>query len=139
MKTCTIDVVTRRISAPRTRALVLWQFVMAMWFISSASPGLASEPLTVAVAKQSAPQLGSQQVLVHGHFWWGKEGSIIYDSGHKATMIVEYSPVFNAKYPGLEIVHLARQGKFATVTGRLRIDRKRGVTLVADDIAFADK
>jgi len=52
---------------------------------------------------------------------------------------VEYSPAFNAKYPGLEIMHLARQGKFATVTGRLRIGSKRGVTLVADDISFSDK
>jgi DNA polymerase-3 subunit delta len=100
---------------------------------------VASEPLTVAAAEQSAARLASQQVLVRGHFWWGKEGSIIYDKGHRAIMIVEYSPAFNAKYPGLEIMHLARQGKFATVTGRLRIGSKRGVTLVADDISFSDK
>jgi hypothetical protein len=139
MKTFSNDGITRWDTERGVPSLILQAFAVALFCALCLRPSSASQPLTVAAAKQSAPQLGSQQVLVRGHFWWGKEGSMIYDGGYKATLKVEYPPAYNAKYPGLSILHLAREHKFATVTGRLRMDTGGHVVLVADDLQFSDK
>ena len=95
-------------------------------------------PLTVAEAKEAAATLGSSQVLVRGHFWIGKEGSMIYDSRYKAILGLQYSPSFNAKHSFHELLVGARKSDFVTITGRLGLDSKRRSVLIADEIQFVE-
>ena len=93
---------------------------------------------TVAAAKDSAARLGSTQVSVQGHFWWGKEGSIIFDSGYKAVLQLKYSDEFLKKHPYHELFPTGktRKSDLATITGRLHLEASK-VVLIADDIQFA--
>ena len=115
------------------------QYEDVLDLISKSGSDIAPTTGTHQASGKNALQFGSQQVLVRGHFWWGKEGSMVYDSGYKAILRLEYSPTCNAKYPGLSILRLSRGRNLATITGRLRIDPGGRVTLVADDIQFSDK
>ena len=96
-------------------------------------------PLTVAEAKDNAARLGSSQVSVRGHFWLGKEGSMIYDSGHKAILGLQYSDAFNAKHSFHELLGKARNSDLVTITGRFGLDPKRRFVLIADEIQFVEK
>jgi len=93
-------------------------------------------PLTVAEAKDNAARLGSSQIFVRGHFWLGKEGSMIYDSGYKAILGLQYSAAFNAKHSFHELLVKARESDLVTITGRLGLDPKRRSVLIADEIQF---
>jgi len=95
---------------------------------------------TVADAIDNASHLGSREVQVYGHFWWGKEGSMIYDSGHKAILILQYSNAFNAKHSYREFFPIGktRKSDYATITGQLHAKENGQFVLVADDIKFAE-
>lgn len=88
-------------------------------------------------AKRNAAKLGSNQVMVSGHFWWGKEGSMIFDSGYKATLAVRYSDEFNARHSLRELVNESRKADVVTITGRFHLEPTGRLTLIADDIRFA--
>ncbi|HEV2214763.1 MAG TPA: hypothetical protein VGR64_05695 [Terracidiphilus sp.] len=95
---------------------------------------------TVAAAKDNAVRLGSRQIQVRGHFWWGKEGSMIYDSGYKAILPLHYSAGFNSKYPIEKLLRAVRIRKsdLATITGRLQLEPNGRFVLAADDIQFVE-
>jgi hypothetical protein len=97
-------------------------------------------PFSVAEARKQADTIGSNSIRVKGHFWWGKEGSMIYDSYYKAILKLQYSDAFNAKHPGLEFFLPVprRKSNLATVTGRLRLETDGRLVLVADDIQFSE-
>jgi hypothetical protein len=92
---------------------------------------------TVHDAKENAVRLGSNQVFVRGHFWWGKEGSMVFDSGYKAVLTLRYTDDFNSKYSYQELLGFARKSNVATVTGRLHLEPNGRLVLIADDIRFA--
>lgn len=96
-------------------------------------------PLTVAEANKNAARLGSSQVSVRGHLWVGKEGSMIYDSGFKATLRLQYAAAFNAKHSFQELLGKTRKSDLATITGRLALDSNGRLALIADDIQFVEK
>ena len=95
---------------------------------------------SVAAARQNAAQLGAKQISVKGHVWWGKEGSMIYDSYYKAILRLHYSDAFNSKYPGLAMLRAlkSRKSNVATVTGHLRTESDGQLNLIADDIQFSE-
>ncbi|HEY2857320.1 MAG TPA: hypothetical protein VGJ21_02760 [Terracidiphilus sp.] len=96
-----------------------------------------STVFSVAGAKENADRLGSSVVLVRGHFWWGKEGSMVFDTGHKAILPLRYSDAFNTKHEFHELVSRSQKSDVATITGRIDRDPK-GLILIADDIQFAE-
>ena len=100
----------------------------------------AAAPFSVAEALKQADTISSNPVRVKGHFWWGKEGSIIYDSYYKAVLKVQYSDAFNAKHPGLDFFLPVprRKSNLAMVTGRLRLEADGRLVLIADDIQFSE-
>jgi hypothetical protein len=97
-------------------------------------------PFSVAEARKQADTIGSNPIRVKGHFWWGKEGSMIYDSYYKAILKLQYSDAFNAKHPGLEFFLPVppRKSNLATVTGHLRLEADGRLVLVTDDIQFSE-
>jgi hypothetical protein len=99
-----------------------------------------SQIFTVAAAKENATRLGSSQVLVRGHFWWGKEGSIIFDGGYKPVLRLRYSDGFNAKhsYHDLFPTGKTRKSDVATITGRLHLEANGKLVLIADDIQLSE-
>jgi hypothetical protein len=115
-------------------------FLLATLAPTTSLSGQGTKPLSVAEATQSANQVGSKQVLVEGHFWWGKEGSMIYDSYYKAVLRVHYSDAFNAKHPSLDffLPTPRRKSDRATVTGHLNVGTDGKLTLIADDIQFLE-
>lgn len=96
-------------------------------------------PLTVAEAKENAVRLGASKVSVRGHLWIGKEGSMIYDKGYRATLRLRFSEAFNAKHSFHELIGKVRQSDLATITGNLSLGADGKSSLVADDIEFVDK
>jgi hypothetical protein len=96
-------------------------------------------PLTVAEAKNNAARLASSPVSVRGHFWLGKEGSMIYDSGYKAILRLQYTDAFNAKHSFHELLANVRKSDIATITGRLGQDSNGRLILTADEIQFVEK
>jgi hypothetical protein len=98
----------------------------------------ASEIFTVAAATDNASRLGSRRVQVRGHFWLGKEGSMIYDSGYKAILRLQYSDAFNAKHDFHELLGKARKSDLVTITGCLHLEPNGKLVLIADDIQFAE-
>lgn len=99
-----------------------------------------SQIFTVAAAKDNAAQLGSSPVSVRGRFWWGKEGSIVFDSGYKAVLVLQYSDAFNAKHSYHELFPTGKKRKsdVATIAGRLHMEANGRLVLIADDIWFAE-
>jgi len=97
-----------------------------------------SPVLSVANATQNAAQLGLNEIRVRGHFWWGKEGSMIYDSYFKTILIVQYSSNFNKKHPGMDIFlpQPRRKSNIAIITGQLQHESDGRLFLIADDIEF---
>jgi hypothetical protein len=96
-----------------------------------------SRIFTVATAKDNAVRLGSSRISVRGHFWLGKEGSMIFDSGFKEILPLHYSDEFNSKYSYHELIGKVRKSDVVTITGRLS-RANGGLVLIADDIQFAD-
>ncbi|HEY0796479.1 MAG TPA: hypothetical protein VGD64_11920 [Acidisarcina sp.] len=116
---------------------------MALLFIAGNRPAAAQvniQVYSVAAAKEAATKLEGKAISVKGHFWWGKEGSMIYDSYYKAILTVQYSNAFNAKHPGLEffLPNPRRKSNIATITGRISHKGDERVALIADDIEFAE-
>jgi hypothetical protein len=97
-----------------------------------------AQVFSVAAATDDAGRLGSSPVSVRGHFWWGKEGSMIFDSGYKAVLPLQYSDEFNSKHSFPEFVSKPRKSDVVTITGRLHSKPNGRLTLVADDIQFAE-
>jgi hypothetical protein len=95
---------------------------------------------SVAAAKEQAVRLGSSQILVRGHFWWGKEGSMVFDSGYRAILRLRYSDAFLSKHPYDEMFPRGktRKSDLATITGRLESQSNGRLILIADDIQFAE-
>jgi hypothetical protein len=97
-----------------------------------------SHTYTVLDAQANAVRLGSNLVFVRGHFWCGKEGSMIFDSGYKAILKLRYSDDFKSKHSYQELLGLARKSDIATVTGRLHLEPNGRIVLIAEDIRFAE-
>lgn len=99
-----------------------------------------SQIFTVSAAIDNAARLGSSPVSVRGHFWWGKEGSIVFDGGYKAVLVLHYSEEFNAKHSYHELFPTGKMRKsdVATITGRLHMEANGRLVLIADDIQFAE-
>jgi hypothetical protein len=100
---------------------------------------LDSHIYTVAAAKQDAARIGSNRILVTGRFWCGKEGSMIFDRGYKATLRLQYSAEFNSKHSFQELLGEARKSDVVTITGRLHPNADRGLVLIVEDIQFVQK
>jgi hypothetical protein len=106
-----------------------WRFVAALTIIISVSSRAQTpnSPLTVAEATQQASQLGSAPVFVHGHFWCGKEGSMIYDSYYKSVLRMSYSEIYLKKHTsyssrcGFDSKH---ESNLVTVTGHIQKTKK---------------
>jgi hypothetical protein len=97
-----------------------------------------SHIFTVLDAKANAARLGSNPVIVRGHFWCGKEGSMMFDSGYKAVLRLRYSDDFNSKHSYMELLGFARKSDVATVTGRLHVEPNGHLVLIAEDIRFTE-
>ncbi len=93
---------------------------------------------TVLDAKENAGRLGYNQVFVRGHFWCGKEGSMLFDSGFKAVLSLRYSDDFNSKHSYMELLNFARKSDVAMVTGRLHVEPNGQLVLIAEDLHFAE-
>lgn len=98
------------------------------------------QTFSVSQAKSNATGLGSKEILVYGHFWWGKEGSMVFDGGYKAILIVRYSDEFLAEHPYNELFPYgkSRKSDIATIKGRLHLEANGKLVLIADDIKFAE-
>ena len=94
--------------------------------------------LTVAEANKQADSIGSGLVSVKAHFWWGKEGSMVYDDYHKSTLLVGYSKEFNTKhtYANTFGPDTGHKSNIATVTGHFEHEKSGKLYLIADDISF---
>jgi hypothetical protein len=99
----------------------------------------ASRIYTVKEAKDDARGLGATRLLVRGHLWCGKEGSMIFDDGYKAVLKLRYSVEFNSKHSYQDLLGKARKSDVATITGLIRRDSDGTIVLVAEDIQFASK
>jgi hypothetical protein len=99
------------------------------------------QTFSVSQAKNNATRLGSKEILVNGQFWWGKEGSMVFDSGYKAILIVKYSDEFLAEHPYNELFPYgkSRKSDIATIKGHLHMEADGKLELIADDIKFAEK
>jgi len=97
-------------------------------------------PISVAEALKQTDIAVSNPISVKGHFWWGKEGSMIYDSYYKAILKLQYSDAFNAKHPDLDFFLPVprRKSNLATVTGRLSHAADGKLVLIADDVQFSE-
>ena len=93
---------------------------------------------TVGAARENANHIGSTEISVRGHLWLGKEGSMLYDSGYKAILRLQYTDEFNAKHRFHELLNEARKSNIATIRGRLHLGADRQLILIADDIEFAN-
>lgn len=95
--------------------------------------------LTVAEAKAQAIQLGSTLLSVHGHFWCGKEGSMVYDSYYKSVLRIHYSEIFLQKHTsfssrcGFDSEH---KSNLVTITGHIESDKDGKLSLVANEVIF---
>jgi hypothetical protein len=98
------------------------------------------QTFTVGAAKENSAHLGSSQILVRGHFWWGKEGSMVFDNGYRAILGLRYSDAFLAKHPYHEMSPSGktRKSNIVTITGRLQTESNGRLVLIADDILFAE-
>ena len=96
----------------------------------------SAQVFSVAAARQNAPRLQSKQIEVRGHIWWGKEGSMIYDSHYKAILKLQTSDAFNAKYSWEDVLHNVRQSNLVTAIGHLHREPDGQLLFVADDIDF---
>ena len=92
--------------------------VVTTWQAAAQTTG---STFTVAEAIKQADSIGSRLVSVRGHFWWGKEGSMVYDSYYKSTLLVGYSKEFNAKhtYASTFGPDTGHKSNVATLTGQL--------------------
>jgi hypothetical protein len=95
---------------------------------------------TVGAAIENAARLGSSQILVRGHFWWGKEGSMVFDSGYRTILRLRYSDAFLSKHPYHEMFPSGktRKSDIVMITGRLQAESNGRLVLIADDIQFAE-
>ena len=64
---------------------------------------------------------------------------MIYDSGYKAILRLQFSDSFNAKHEFHELLSKVRNRDLATITGRLGMDSKGRLALIADEIQFVEK
>jgi hypothetical protein len=119
------------------RAVVVSSFFSASMISPTQPAQVKSHVFTVAAAKQNAAHVGVGTVLVHGHFWCGKEGSIIFDTGYKAVLKLRFSDHFNSKHSFRELLDNARKSDVATIEGQLQVEPNGRVILIADDIRFA--
>jgi len=95
--------------------------------------------LTIAEATKKAAQLGANTVSVHGHFWCGKEGSMIYDSYYKSILRISFSEAYLHKHSsfrsrcGFDIEH---KSNLVTMTGHLEAQQDGKLALVTDELTF---
>jgi len=95
-------------------------------------------PISVGEALKEADTIGSNSIRVKGHFWWGKEGSMIYDDHYKPILLVDYTNAFCAKHSyaatfGPDSEH---KSDIATVIGHFEHEQNGKLYLMIDDIAF---
>lgn len=130
------DTVINSLNQDKLRVILL-----ALLWVPNFCPAIFAQPdlptFTVAAAKDNAPRLGSRRVQVRGHFWLGKEGSMIYDSGYKAILRLQYSDAFNAMHSYHELLGKTRKSDLVTIVGRLHLEPNGQLVLMADDIQFA--
>jgi hypothetical protein len=101
----------------------------------------ASDPIySVAQAIQQSSTYNLQRVRVKAHFWWGKEGSMVYDSYYKAVLRLQYSDEYQSNHPTLKyLIDGSRKHCLVIVTGRLKSGEHGKPILVADDLVFLSK
>lgn len=61
---------------------------------------------------------------------------MIYDSGFRAILRLQYSDAFNLKHSFHELLSEARKSDVVTITGRLHMGPNGRLVLIADDIRF---
>jgi len=61
---------------------------------------------------------------------------MIFDSGHKAILKLQYSDEFNSKHSFHELLGKVRQRDLVTIRGRFHLNPNRGLVFVAEDIHF---
>ena len=92
---------------------------------------------SVAQAIQGTTTASSERIRVKAHFWWGKEGSMIYDSYFKAVLLLQYSDEYKRKHPSLQyLIAGTRQSGLVIATGRLASGGTGKPVFVADDLVF---
>ena len=98
----------------------------------------SATPLSVAEALKEADTIGSNPIRVKGHFWWGKEGSMIYDGHYEPVLLVGYSKAFDAKhsYAATFGPDSGHKSDIATVIGHFEHEQNGKLYLMIDDIAF---
>jgi hypothetical protein len=101
----------------------------------------ASDPIySVAQAVQHTAEVNQQRIRVKAHFWWGKEGSMVYNSYFKAILSLQYSDEYQSKHLSLEyLITGAKKHGLVIVTGRLKSGQHGKPVFVADDLVFLPK
>ena len=96
-------------------------------------------PVSVGEALKEAGTIGSNPSRVKGHFWWGKEGSMIYGDHYKPILLVGYSKAFDAKhtYAGTFGPDSGHKSTIATVVGRFEHEQNVKLYLMIDERVFA--
>jgi hypothetical protein len=112
---------------------------LVVFIAASSRAQIPNSALTVAEATKQASQLGSNSVSVHGHFWCGKEGSMIYDSYYKPILLIRYSEIYMQKHTsfrsmcGFDTEH---KSNLVTVTGHIETGKDGKLFFLVNEIAF---
>jgi len=133
--------VLKRVASLFRRRVQIVGLIALFVLVGTTLPGAAKSTdsaLTVAEANRQAESIGSRLISVRGHFWWGKEGSMVYDNYYKSILLVGYSNEFNAKhtYANTFGPDSGHKSNIATLTGHFEHEKNGKLYLIADDISF---